>query len=532
MVAEKKMLEQFVRSSDTSNSGSGHGEEQPVVPRYESMRRYSAAMSAKLEQSAAEIKQLLELLDQQSATITLMADTHQKEIDLNMEELDALERELDELAEEAGMHRANAMSLTTQLETALNEGIALRADLLKARSSRSEHDRAQHDLQERHEQAQRTLTESKDAHARAISEHTARSDALQAKLDDALAQKAKLEAAQAELQQQLADAHKANEEHNRRVADLEQQLQRAQRAHAQEMSDMRDGQEARISDMMALHDSELADLQASLQTARGEAGSVEATQNRLQSLVQEHQVSMATQKTLSERILSEAKSAHATEIKSMRDELDALKQTHSQAAAQQEKEKAEVEKEKAAESEKDAQIDTLNRQLAKVMEELDDREKQLGTSKATIQELQSAGEARPKSAASSVKRLRFAEIEGEKDKDKDALAELKRVQTAHETIQANANRMLELQNRELAKLKSEMSSLIEDQVKALTSVEAAEARAAAAEREQASLRVELAELQAKTVANSAKAKPVSSQGCVYWTHDRSADRLWLLTDIG
>lgn len=489
MVAEKKLLEHMMRTTETAASASGHGEESAL----DSMRRYMSAMSSKLETNAAEIKQLLALLDQQSATITLMAETHQKEVDFNLEEIDSLENELEELSAESEAHRQNAVKLTEQLEQALTEGVALRADTLKLRTEASEHSEEKGKLQKKYEKLQAELAEVR---TKQNSEHEAVVKDLQGKLEEAVADRSMIISAQDELLEQVVTAQRTSDEHFGRVNSLTEELAQLRQAHAVELEEMRDGQEARISDMMALHDSEIADLQGSLNAARGDTNQKEASQQQLKQLVQEHQASMALHKTHVERNLQEVKAAHADELRRLQEKLETTEKERTSHAS-------ELSKHREENSSLRFQTETLQAQIANFMEELDAREKELQSVKARNKELQTEGGRPPTSPLLSSPRTKSSphasttapDTEGEQGRE--YLAELVKVRSAHQLIQTNTHRMLDSQTKEISKLRGDVGSIKSEHLAALNAVGKANDRADAAEAEQASLRKELSEMQAK-----------------------------------
>ncbi|KDN36202.1 hypothetical protein K437DRAFT_276854 [Tilletiaria anomala UBC 951] len=484
MVAEKKMLEQFVKSSELGGSHSGgHGEENAVEP----MRRQVASLTAKLETSSVEIKQLLELLDQQSATITLMAETHQKELRLGAEEVDELGNELEQVSQEAKIHRANAIKLTQQLEEALTEGVSLRAECLKHKTESSERLQQLQQLRSAHERLQKDLTQARAIQTEAIGVHEGKAKELQAKIEQADSDRSALEAARIELMKQIDGAQSESGKQAQKAAAAEAELKRVTLRLQEELQSVRDGYEARMSDTTALYSSEVADLQAALQAAGGETGQHVAIQNRLHSLVSEHQVALASHRAQADKVRSELRAAHARELEAL----------ESRALAHKAEADASYSKVKMLADEsavRDLQIETLQTQLARMVEELAAKDNELVAAKLRGNALQEELLQRPKSAGGN---STHSIPESFVDDQKTELSDLQKAQSAHQLIQANSQRVFDSQQMEIKKLQTEIQTLRSEHLLALGAVDKARARADHAEQEQSSLKEELAEMQAK-----------------------------------
>jgi hypothetical protein len=166
--AEKRTLEKVIRAT-TPLEGLGDGED---------LSRYLTTMSSRLALSVEEIRKLLDLLDQQRSIMDYMLETHQLELDAHVNEIDDLSYELNEAITESETHRVNCVRLTEELDRAHNDGIAARAETLRAKSASAEEEGkrsrlsgllllARSDLsrlQSEKEEATRALQRGREAH--------------------------------------------------------------------------------------------------------------------------------------------------------------------------------------------------------------------------------------------------------------------------------------------------------------------------------------------------------------------------------
>jgi chromosome segregation ATPase len=172
--SEKRALEVIVRET-TPLAGINDGE---------GLGRYLSTMSQKLELSSAEIRKLLDLLDQQRTVMDYMLDTHQLELDTADDDNDDLRDALAVALEHAETHEDSARRLGEELEQANLAAQSARTDAQKVRTRladeenqreravtllRAARDELQKAERERKEAQQRHLNSEQEAsHARSM----------------------------------------------------------------------------------------------------------------------------------------------------------------------------------------------------------------------------------------------------------------------------------------------------------------------------------------------------------------------------
>uniref|UniRef100_V5EH18 Uncharacterized protein n=1 Tax=Kalmanozyma brasiliensis (strain GHG001) TaxID=1365824 RepID=V5EH18_KALBG len=157
--ADKTMLEQIVREK-TPLSGVGDTNEM--------LSGHLSKMNAKLEQNGAEIRKLLDLLEQQREVMEQMMATHQLEKDAYEDEVSHLHRVLDEAEAEVDHHRAHVLKLNEELVKA-HTGIAqANADATRARTMLTEEARKREKVVQLLRQAKDRLREVESDNDRSV----------------------------------------------------------------------------------------------------------------------------------------------------------------------------------------------------------------------------------------------------------------------------------------------------------------------------------------------------------------------------
>ncbi|CBQ67639.1 conserved hypothetical protein [Sporisorium reilianum SRZ2] len=130
--ADKLLLEHIVREK-TPLSGVGANNEM--------LSGYLSSTNTKLEQSKAEIRKLLDLLEQQREVMDQMMATHQLEKETYEEDLERLYTSLDETQAEAEHHQAQVVKLNEELARAHAATVQANAEAMHARSTLAEEGR-------------------------------------------------------------------------------------------------------------------------------------------------------------------------------------------------------------------------------------------------------------------------------------------------------------------------------------------------------------------------------------------------------
>lgn len=130
--ADKSLLEQIVREK-TPLSGVGTNNEM--------LSGHLSSMNSKLEQSNAEIRKLLDLLEQQREVMEQMMATHQLEKETYEEDLERLYSSLDETQADAEHHRAQVVKLNEELARAHAGTVQANAEAMRARTTLAEEGR-------------------------------------------------------------------------------------------------------------------------------------------------------------------------------------------------------------------------------------------------------------------------------------------------------------------------------------------------------------------------------------------------------
>ncbi|TKY90470.1 hypothetical protein EX895_000468 [Sporisorium graminicola] len=130
--ADKLLLEQIVREK-TPLSGLGTNNEM--------LSGYLSSMNSKLEHSNAEIRKLLDLLEQQREVMEQMMATHQLEKETYEEDLERLYSSLDETQADAEHHRAQVVRLNEELARAHAGTVQANAEAMRARTTLAEEGR-------------------------------------------------------------------------------------------------------------------------------------------------------------------------------------------------------------------------------------------------------------------------------------------------------------------------------------------------------------------------------------------------------
>ncbi|KAJ9476935.1 hypothetical protein PHBOTO_000604 [Pseudozyma hubeiensis] len=130
--ADKEQLEQMLRGK-TMPDGSGASKEVQSSP--------VSSLTAKLEHSNAEIRKLLDLLEQQREVMEQMMATHQLQRETYDEDLGHLNQALDEAQDEAEYHRAQVVKLNAELAKAHASMVQANAEAMRARATLTEESR-------------------------------------------------------------------------------------------------------------------------------------------------------------------------------------------------------------------------------------------------------------------------------------------------------------------------------------------------------------------------------------------------------
>lgn len=130
--ADKLLLEQIVR------------EKTPLVgvgTNHEMLSSYLSAMNAKVEQSNAEIRKLLDLLEQQREVMDQMMATHQLQRDTYEEDLNHMHTAMQQAQVEAENGRAEVVKLNEELTKAHAQLVQASAEAMRARTTLAEEGR-------------------------------------------------------------------------------------------------------------------------------------------------------------------------------------------------------------------------------------------------------------------------------------------------------------------------------------------------------------------------------------------------------
>ncbi|GAC97826.1 hypothetical protein PHSY_005414 [Pseudozyma hubeiensis SY62] len=130
--ADKEQLEQMLRKKTTLD-GSGTNKEVQSIS--------VSTLTAKLDHSNAEIRKLLDLLEQQREVMEQMMATHQLQRETYDEDLSHLNQALDEAQDEAEHHRAQVVKLNAELAKAHASMVQANAEAMRARASLAEESR-------------------------------------------------------------------------------------------------------------------------------------------------------------------------------------------------------------------------------------------------------------------------------------------------------------------------------------------------------------------------------------------------------
>ncbi|KAJ1030413.1 hypothetical protein NDA16_001322 [Ustilago loliicola] len=130
--ADKLLLEQIVREK-TPLSGVGTNNEQ--------LSNYLSTMNAKLDHSNAEIRKLLDLLEQQREVIEQLLATHQLEKETLQEDVERLHEALTQVEAEAERNRDTVIRLNAELTRAHAATVQANAEAMRARTTLVEESR-------------------------------------------------------------------------------------------------------------------------------------------------------------------------------------------------------------------------------------------------------------------------------------------------------------------------------------------------------------------------------------------------------
>ncbi|EPQ32363.1 uncharacterized protein PFL1_00559 [Pseudozyma flocculosa PF-1] len=125
LLAEKRMLEQLVRDITPLDGLGENGQ---------GLADYIVGLNERLDNNTAEIRKLLDLLDQQRIIIDKMLDTHRAEVGSYLDEIDSLQHHLETAIHDGEVHRSNAIRLHEELDRAHQELVSAKAEALKARN--------------------------------------------------------------------------------------------------------------------------------------------------------------------------------------------------------------------------------------------------------------------------------------------------------------------------------------------------------------------------------------------------------------
>lgn len=157
--ADKTMLEQIVREK-TPLSGVGDSNEM--------LSAHLSKMNAKLEQNSAEIRKLLDLLEQQREVMEQMMATHQLEKEAYEDEVGHLHRVLDEAEAEVDHHRAHVLKLNEELAKAHAGTAQATADATRAKTTLTEEARKREKVVQLLRQAKERLREVESDNDRSV----------------------------------------------------------------------------------------------------------------------------------------------------------------------------------------------------------------------------------------------------------------------------------------------------------------------------------------------------------------------------
>ncbi|CEH12835.1 hypothetical protein CBOM_00794 [Ceraceosorus bombacis] len=336
--AEKKALERIIRAT-TPLEGLGDAA---------GLGKYLTSMTAKLELTSAEIRKLLDLLDQQKAVMDYMLETHQLELDSQEDEIDdlrdALESALEqaETAEEqsrkhqleadkahAGMVSARAETHKVRTRLADEENQRERAVTLlrSAREELSKADVARKEAQQKHLNAEQEASHVRSMLAPLQAQLTQMSgkmdtDSVQRKLETA-GLRDELEEDHARALKELKEEHDANvEDLQERVAALELEVEQRDSA-VQKAQDERDARVKDLNIQLEKVYDEMADAMSDNVAARKRVAELEGALNR----------EGRDDVVLLQRQIAEAEDRHRAQHKDVLTQLEAAQKAHNQTQA-------------------------------------------------------------------------------------------------------------------------------------------------------------------------------------------------------
>jgi len=210
-------------------------------------------MSEKLRMSSSEISQLLDLLEQQRAVMDYMLETHELERDQFLDEIDDLKDALVQVETTASTHKTNAEKLTGDLEKAHGEGVAARAETLRAKASIKEEETKKDRFLELLNMEKQKVIDLEKKHEEALKEQQATRGNI-----DSADEMTKSEVARLESEKQTL-----SESHERALKDLlskhSEEVKQIHSKHDQALQDHRKKVEKDSEELKVSHESDLED---------------------------------------------------------------------------------------------------------------------------------------------------------------------------------------------------------------------------------------------------------------------------------